>query len=203
MEPPEARARTNTLLAQLQTELKGAWKHMKNTQTKAAELRSRSNTEHATRQSQQGNKDVAEILTEINKAETRTNTFHKIKRYLFPELNSGWQMDYILVESTEPDGTKSTREVTAPTELFETLLEQNKADFSRADGTPFTVPRCRMSFQRSIGLTTPRESSTVSTNRLQRSRKRCVCPFTTCSSQTALLQQTSILPSPQKTFAER
>jgi len=140
MEPPEARARTNTLLVQLQTELKGAWKHMENTQTKAAKLRSRSNTERATRQSQQGNKDVAEILSEINKAETRTNTFHKIKRYLFPEMNSGSQMDHVLVESTEPDGTKSTREVTAPTELFETLLEQNKANFSRADGTPFTVP---------------------------------------------------------------
>jgi len=140
MEPLEARARTNTLLVRLQTELKGAWKHMKNTQTKAAKLRSRSNTERATRQSQQGNKDVAEILTEINKAETRTNTFHKIKRYLFPKLNSGSQMDHVLVESTEPDGTKSTGEITAPTELFETLLEQNKADFSRADGTPFTVP---------------------------------------------------------------
>jgi septal ring factor EnvC (AmiA/AmiB activator) len=54
MEPPEARARTNTLLVQLQTELKGAWKHMKNTQTIAAKIRSRSNTERATRQSQQG-----------------------------------------------------------------------------------------------------------------------------------------------------
>jgi hypothetical protein len=113
---------------------------MKNTQTKAAEIRSRSNTERTTRQSQEGNKDVAEILTEINKAETRTNTFHKIKRYLFPELNSGSPMDHVLVESTEPDGTKSTRKVTAPTELFETLLEQNKANFSRADGTPFSVP---------------------------------------------------------------
>jgi hypothetical protein len=140
MEPPEARARTNNLLVQFQTELKRTWKHMKNTQTKAAKLRSRSNTERATRQSQQGNKDDAEILSEINKKETRTNTFHKIKRYLFPEQNSGSQMGHGLVESTEPDGTKSTREVTAPTELFETLLEQNKADFSRADGTPFTVP---------------------------------------------------------------
>jgi hypothetical protein len=123
MEPPEACARTDTLLVQLQTELKGAWKHMKNTHTKAAKFRSRSNTERATRQSQQGNKDVAEILSEINKAETRTNTFHTIKHYLFPKLNSGSQMDHVLVESTEPDGTKSTREVTAPTELFETLLE--------------------------------------------------------------------------------
>jgi len=140
MDLPEARACTDTLLVQLQTELKGAWKVMKNTQTKAAKLRSRSNTERATHQSQQSNKDVAEILSEINKAETRTNTFHKIKRYLFPEPNSGSQMDHVLVESTELDSTKSTREVTAPTELFETLLEQNKANFSRANGTPFTVP---------------------------------------------------------------
>ena len=86
-------------------------------------------------------KQTAQILRRLKKAEDLKNLFAKLKHVRTKDTRQGVvRLEIPLHPDDDPKNCSQWTQVDVPTEIVRLLQERNRAHFGQAQGTPFTVP---------------------------------------------------------------
>jgi hypothetical protein len=123
----------NQTWKQVQTNLRAAQRNLRRVVKNARGLRRDHLKYQAAAAAESGKTTEAAAIRQIERAENQKESYKRLRRIMGKAAKGG--LTHILIE--QPDG--STECITDKQEMYNRIVERNKAHFGQADGTPFTV----------------------------------------------------------------